>query len=407
MKRWIGLALILVPILVPAASFWDGNAALQRGDAVFEGGMFAASNSFAPDTQVVVRNLETGKTVTVTITQRVQSQSDILVLLSPAAAAALGIKSGTLASVRVTIPPRAGGSSPSTLAEQTISQDPDLNPGAAFGRPQAVSEAPAQSVEVAQVPSLESLPAAQAPATEAKTPQPADQPSTQQAGPQAAPSEAGPTAGELLKAEQDAMILSDAAARSPQKQVFLPPREDKTFAYQTPEPQPGPEVAQAAHAEPTITAVIGEPGAAPAPAAQESSALAEAAAPEESRPEEIVGSESTPPAESAETAVAVLPSPEPLAQAQGQGQAQAQGQAPRISGTGSWYVQLAAYATEKGAQDLASKLAPTYPALVIAPASAGSKMFRVVVGPLNKAESGTLLVWFRFRGFPDAFMKLE
>jgi hypothetical protein len=34
-------------------------------------------------------------------------------------------------------------------------------------------------------------------------------------------------------------------------------------------------------------------------------------------------------------------------------------------------------------------------------------MFRVVVGPLNKAESGTLLVWFRFRGFPDAFVKQE
>ena len=128
MKRWIGLALILVPILAPAAAFWDGNAALQRGDASFVAGMFGASNSFAPDTLVFVQNLETGKTATVTITGRMAGQSDILVLLSPPAAAALGIKSGTLASVRLTIAQRSTTSSASSVAEQTTTQDPDVNP---------------------------------------------------------------------------------------------------------------------------------------------------------------------------------------------------------------------------------------------------------------------------------------
>jgi cell division septation protein DedD len=79
---------------------------------------------------------------------------------------------------------------------------------------------------------------------------------------------------------------------------------------------------------------------------------------------------------------------------------------PRAQGN-TWYVQLAAYATEKGAQDLEAKLSTTYPTQVIAPAATGARMYRVVVGPLNKAESGTLLVWFRFRGFPDAFAKQE
>jgi hypothetical protein len=31
----------------------------------------------------------------------------------------------------------------------------------------------------------------------------------------------------------------------------------------------------------------------------------------------------------------------------------------------------------------------------------------VLVGPLNKAESGTLLPLFRFRGFRDAFLRRE
>jgi cell division septation protein DedD len=80
---------------------------------------------------------------------------------------------------------------------------------------------------------------------------------------------------------------------------------------------------------------------------------------------------------------------------------------PRTGAAGSYFLQLGAYGTEKTARDLAAKLAATYPALVLAPPSAGSPVFKVVIGPLNRAESGTLLTWFRYRGFPDAFLKQE
>ncbi len=106
MKRWISLCLLLVPLIASAASFWDGNAALQRGDATFEGGMFAASNSFPQDTQISIVNLDTGKSATATITKQIDGQPDILVLLSPMTASALGISQGTLARVRVTITAR-------------------------------------------------------------------------------------------------------------------------------------------------------------------------------------------------------------------------------------------------------------------------------------------------------------
>jgi cell division septation protein DedD len=77
------------------------------------------------------------------------------------------------------------------------------------------------------------------------------------------------------------------------------------------------------------------------------------------------------------------------------------------SGTGTFFLQLAAYQSEKGAQDLAARLAPTYPTQVVAPQGSGTPVYRVLVGPLNKAESGTLLTWFRYRGFPDAFLKQQ
>jgi cell division septation protein DedD len=80
---------------------------------------------------------------------------------------------------------------------------------------------------------------------------------------------------------------------------------------------------------------------------------------------------------------------------------------PKSGTPGSYFLQLAAYGTEKNARELAAKLSPTYPALVLTPSSPGTSVFKVVIGPLNRAESGTLLTWFRYRGFPDAFLKQE
>jgi cell division septation protein DedD len=80
---------------------------------------------------------------------------------------------------------------------------------------------------------------------------------------------------------------------------------------------------------------------------------------------------------------------------------------PRIAKADTYYLQLGAYASEKVAQDLAASLPASYPALVVAPGAAGAGMFRVLIGPLNRAESGTVLTRFRYRGFPDAFLKQE
>jgi hypothetical protein len=233
---------------------------------------------------------------------------------------------------------------------------------------------------------------------------------------------------------------------------------------------------------PTITAVEGEPGVAPAAQPASDLALADVVAPEESRPEEIVSAGSAVPAPAASQPQIALASPEPAPEGQApvaqepvqtevtgpalvppaagaapklallppeapapaqQAQQTAQTTAatttqstvstssstttaattkgkppaaapvqtatslPRNVAPGAYFLQLAAYGTEKNARDLAAKLAPIYPALVLTPSSPGSSVFKVVIGPLNRAESGTLLTWFRYRGFPDAFLKQE
>ena len=444
MKRRIGLCLLLVPLLASAAGFWDGNAALQRGDSTFESGSFAASNSFPPDTRILVTNLETGKTAEVTVTKRIESQSDILILLSPKAASALGLSKGMLASVRITVissPEEARAARP---GEQTYSMDPDVNPGAAYGGPtQNPSPAQPESTQQAAEAQPETPPQ---PAAEA--PQPDANPTVEQVATQTPVAEPAttPAAADQQQAE-DAAVIAEAAARTPQKQLFLPPREDEKFAYTPPVETPQ----QPAAAQPTpltqptaaeMTEVIGEPTAVPAPRQPADVRLAEAAAPQESMPEEIVGAGSASPEPRKNGAVTLsVPEPKPEEQkiaalapeapspqqpvqqaklpetprpsatspatpAQGP-KAQAAASLPMTGKTGTYFLQLAAYATEKVAQDVAARLTPTYPTLVIAPHASGTRVFRVVVGPLNRAESGTLLTWFRYRGFPDAFLKQE
>jgi len=431
MKRWIAIVMSIVPVLASAAGFWDGNATLQRGDSSFESGLFAASNSFAPDTEILVENLETGKTARVTVKERAGVQSSILVLLSPKAAEALDIAPGTIARVRVTI----ASSAPSTLArvpeDRASSPDPDINPAAAFGPAAEAAPVEAAPVEAPQVETAK----------------------VQTAQVEAPPAEAAPI--ETPPAEtEDERLLQELAARTPQKQLFLPPREDEKFAYQKPveppaeaqqaagseqapataqAPQPEqlasteqpPTAEPAAQAEPTDTgkpaiesveaaAAVGTDTGAQTP-------LAEAQAPPEVKPEVLdrIASAAQPREKAAPLAVPEPLSAEqkkagpvesPIAKPPEQKPAAAAPIAKALTPAGKsspYFVQLAAYSAESLASGLAASLSSTYPVLVLAPPASGRQIYRVLIGPLNKAESGTLLNWFRYRGFPDAFVKRE
>lgn len=487
MKRWIALALFMIPLLVSAQSFWEGSAALQRGDATFESSLSAVSNSFPPGTRVLIQNLETGQSTEATVSQRSSSQSDILILLSPKAADAVGIQQGSISRVRVTVLEKPASPAATGSSELAYNPDPDINPGGTYREretrtAQAANPATEQPAATQQTPQ-ETAQATEQPATEqpqtTEQTQPTDQTQAaaqQQTTPQVTQpvqdaAAAAASAAAAARAAEDQKILADAAARQPQKQLFLPPREDEKFAWhpapQTPAQAEQPQVAQAQTPQTTATpetpSVIGESGG--PGASQQNVPLAEAQPGSASTPQEVAGGpgqpaagengaqlvlpESTPegiqpsateasgaqastPEQGAQPAltapeapageVAVTPTspaagPAQIAAvpanpkaAEKSGQVQTVATLPKLTGkkkAATFYLQLGAYETQEVAMTMAGRLPQAYPVLVLTPPADGKQTFKVLVGPLNKAESGTLLPLFKFRGFRDAFIRAE
>ena len=71
----------------------------------------------------------------------------------------------------------------------------------------------------------------------------------------------------------------------------------------------------------------------------------------------------------------------------------------------SFYLQLGAFTTEDVARDFTKRLSKSYPVEILSPAGKEGALYKVVIGPLNKAESGTLLTLFQNSGFPGAFLR--
>jgi cell division protein FtsN len=71
----------------------------------------------------------------------------------------------------------------------------------------------------------------------------------------------------------------------------------------------------------------------------------------------------------------------------------------------TYFVQLGAYSTRTLAENLAGGLTRSYSVTILPADSGGRRFYKVLVGPLNVDESGTLLYQFRSSGFKDAFIQ--
>jgi hypothetical protein len=299
-------ALISLGLPSWCADFWDGNAAILKGDARFESGVYAASNSFPTDTEIQVQNLENQRVVTAIVTQRIAGQSDILVFLSPKAGESIGMTQGRMNRVRVKVPMKTVIPTATLVEDRTESRDPDINPSAGMtqsANPTMASTAEQTITETPEHPSADAQPPAASPGEKAASelPAPASDtspdvvsgPDTPQAkanaastAPESTPAPAAPT--ESMEApphqkstgkEQEKNLPSTATPeppakaasdqspletpfppaleellqRTPQKRLFLPPRGDEMFAYRKPVPLPEqtePKVTQAPAKEP-------------------------------------------------------------------------------------------------------------------------------------------------------------
>ncbi len=69
-----------------------------------------------------------------------------------------------------------------------------------------------------------------------------------------------------------------------------------------------------------------------------------------------------------------------------------------------YYLQLGVFTT-RGAAEKILRAYPTYPMLIVSGKADNADVFKVVVGPLKRDETGTVLYLFKARGYRDAFLR--
>lgn len=146
--RTLVLALVVLMALSAFAATWEGTAVVGGSGDFPDAGLTAACNSFPKDSTIELRNLENGKLVRVTISGGLDNPG-VFIVLSPQAAAELGMKAGISSRIRASLIPNASFPSPDA-ATASRSNDPDFNPsllasvdGTATSTPSTGGETPA------------------------------------------------------------------------------------------------------------------------------------------------------------------------------------------------------------------------------------------------------------------------
>ncbi len=184
-------------------------------------------------------------------------------------------------------------------------------------------------------------------------------------------------------------------------------------------PQTGPMVSLLAPAAPPPGQVLAVTGL-PAPSTEglfpSVSGLASAPTPAESvRPvpaqpaPELAQAQPAPPAppKAAASSEPAQPSAQPSPErAPAQAAAQPRGVVPGSQlKRAAYYLQLGAYTDPGSALSVADSLPPAYPVSVYAFTVNKKSLYKVMIGPLNQDESGTLLYLFTSQGFQGAFVR--
>jgi hypothetical protein len=220
------IMLALLALSMASSTAWEGSAVPAAGSEFPSEGLYAACNSFPRGSTVEVSNLETGRVLSVTISGTVDNPG-IFMILSPQAAEALGMKSGSAARIRasslLSIATPAASPAASARTGSSASRDPDFNPAllatperVAAGRAPLASPPP-QAAEAVKVPELAAAAAA--------TPPPA-----------AAPIEGSPQAEVAAIAEEALSPQPDRVqAESP---AALDPRSPANLSLVLAEPEP-------------------------------------------------------------------------------------------------------------------------------------------------------------------------
>jgi hypothetical protein len=121
------LCLIIIPVF--SEDSWEGSASRIRRGELDKEGLYAASNSFPVNTVINVTNIKNGKSVNVTVIQRIGDNQNLFLLLADEAADQLSIEKNESENVRITIVNKYGSDIPSNH-DEAYNPDPDKNPQA-------------------------------------------------------------------------------------------------------------------------------------------------------------------------------------------------------------------------------------------------------------------------------------
>lgn len=153
-RRKYGLfAILLLVTFIPllhAQNNWEGTAVVGRYGEFPPGGLYVASNTFPLNSMVSVTNMQSGRTARLIVAKTVDDPG-VFMLLSEAAAQELGVTSADTIGVRVEPVQLPGLTSVDPNKDLPFHPDPDVNPAASLGDPNASIIQPGQGEEAPSV----------------------------------------------------------------------------------------------------------------------------------------------------------------------------------------------------------------------------------------------------------------
>ena len=382
----IVMLLICAFVLFPGASVWEGAAAVSPD--LPETGFFIATNSFPRNTIVNLTNLETGRTIQVTVSDSLEAPG-LLALVSREAAESIGLRSRIIGRIRMTAP-----SDPTAFSRSSFdfrSDDPDYNPLAAVERIYGEEPAPAE-IDIA------SLIPAPPPVTEVLSPEP--EPHTPipivEVKPETRPQPEPDPETELLVVIPVDKIIVPEPEPEPPIAVVEPepePEPEPVIAITEPEPEPEPEL------EPDPFIAVTEPEPEPEPVI----------AITEPEPEPVID-----PSDPLYGYI-LVPAEERPPTGGISGTASRDGTAgvpqlfsvPAITELerGRYYLQIGAFSQISAVEQELSRVGRGYPLTIQSIGTTTVPVYRILVGPVNLGESGALLRTFQSQGYRDAFIR--
>lgn len=150
-----------------AQNNWEGTAVVGRYGEFPPGGLYVASNTFPLNSMVSVTNMSSGKTARLIVAKTVDDPG-VFMLLSEAAAVELGVTSENTIGVRVEPVQLPGLTSVDPNKDLPYHPDPDVNPAASLGDPNASIIQPQTPTDAVASDAMPDTPDAPAPAPPTK-----------------------------------------------------------------------------------------------------------------------------------------------------------------------------------------------------------------------------------------------